>query len=290
MNAATKNDAFHQRLALLIGTREPFRWAKQIGIPAATFDRIWNKRDIPKQEHLCRIAKTCGVSLDWLLLGESAEANRTDKTRYGVVPLIGLANCGIAQGWFNESERRDRILLPSFMAGNGAYAVLCRGHSMVPAGIDDGDVCVIDPNRPVESGKPVLIRTKSVSKGGEITLSTIKLFDSQDDENVTISGWLEPDETGYQSKFTEKRLKKCVTEVVSVGNVLKISIPETVVNEESVLQADVLADCLRALEPFYRKTDSKKFADLVLFLYGRATKNGVIDLKTLAELAEKLEK
>ncbi len=284
MNAATRNDAFHQRLTLLIGTQEPFRWAKQIGIPAATFDRIWNKHDIPKHDHLCRIAKACGVSVDWQLTGESAQ------TRYGAVPLIGLANCGIAQGWFNESERRDRILLPSFMAPDGAYAVLCRGRSMVPAGIDDGAVCVICPNRPVESEKPVLIRTKSVSKGGEIALSTIKLFDSQDDDSVTISGWLDPDETGYQSKFTEKRLKKCITDIAPVGTVLKVSIPESIEKPESALRADVLTDCLRALEPLYRKTDSKKFADLVLFLYGQAAKNGGVDFKTVAGLAEKLGK
>ena len=68
MNSTTKNEAFHQRLALLIGTEEPFRWAKRMGIPGATFARIWNNYDIPKHDHLCRIAQRCNVSLDWLLL------------------------------------------------------------------------------------------------------------------------------------------------------------------------------------------------------------------------------
>lgn len=31
MNSTTKNEAFHQRLALLIGTEEPFRWGKTYG-------------------------------------------------------------------------------------------------------------------------------------------------------------------------------------------------------------------------------------------------------------------
>lgn len=158
MGGAAKNEAFHQRLALLIGTEEPFRWAKRIGIPAGTFDRMWNKYDIPKHDHLCRIARGCNVSLDWLLLGEEG-AGHGD---YGVLPVIGLANCGIAQGWFNETAPDSSVLLPSFMVGENAFAVVCRGRSMVPAGIKDGNICVIRPDRPVESGKPALIRMENV--------------------------------------------------------------------------------------------------------------------------------
>ena len=86
MEGITKNEAFHQRLALLIGTDEPFRWAKRMGIPSATFARIWNNYDIPKHEHLCRIAQRCAVSLDWLLMGK--ETSSSDKDQFVFVSLL----------------------------------------------------------------------------------------------------------------------------------------------------------------------------------------------------------
>ena len=224
MNGITKNEAFHQRLALLIGTEEPFWWAKRMEIPGATFARIWNNYDIPKHEHLCRIAQHCDVSLDWLLMG-NGEKN-TPKEKYAALPLLGLANCGIAQGWFNESDLQDRIILPSFLAEENAFAVWCRGQSMVPAGIADGNICIFYPNRSAETGKPALIRTKSFVKGREVSLATIKIFDSEDENAVMLSGWLDPDETGYQSLFTEKRLKNCITQIAPVGNVLPVEIYE----------------------------------------------------------------
>lgn len=61
---------FHERLKQLVGSEEPFAWAKRIGIPSGTFARIWNGRSIPKAPHLARIRRATGVSLDWLLTGD----------------------------------------------------------------------------------------------------------------------------------------------------------------------------------------------------------------------------
>lgn len=288
MNSTTKNEAFHQRLALLIGTEEPFRWAKRMGIPSATFARIWNNYDIPKHDHLCRIAQRCNVSLDWLLLGYG-ESDSSDFS-FISMPLIGFANCGIAQGWFNESELTSHILLPSFMAEENAFAVLCRGKSMIPAGIADGNVCIIYPDRPVEIGKPALIRTKTFVKGKEVSLATIKIFDSEDENSVSLSGWLDPDETGYQSLFTEKRLKNCVTMIAPVGNILPITLPESAVNVESSIDRSVLSECLETLRPVYERIDSRNFADMVLFLYDEIVKNGRPDMQTINRLIEMINK
>ncbi|MBR4126451.1 MAG: helix-turn-helix domain-containing protein [Alphaproteobacteria bacterium] len=284
MNGTTKNEAFHQRLTLLIGTEEPFRWAKRMGIPGATFARIWNNYDIPKHEHLCRIAQRCDVSLDWLLMGNGEKASLKEKCIS--LPLLGLANCGIAQGWFNETELQDRIILPSFMAEENAFAVRCRGRSMVPAGIEDGNVCLIYPNRPVEAGKPTLIRTKSYIKGREVSLATIKVFDSEDKDAVMLSGWLDPDETGYQSLFTEKRLKNCITMIAPVGNVLPVEMPENTVTSASGLSKELLTKCLDTLRPLYQQTESSKFAEAILFLYDKIQKNEQPDMKILQKLME----
>lgn len=288
MTGITKNEAFHQRLALLIGTEEPFRWAKRMGIPGATFARIWNNRDIPKQDHLCRIAQRCNVSLDWLLLGNGE--SDSSAVSFVSMPLIGFANCGIAQGWYNESELTSHILLPPFMAEENAFAVLCRGKSMIPAGIADGNVCIVYPDRTVETGKPALIRTKTFVRGKEISLATIKILDSEDEDSVSLSGWLDPDETGAQSMFTEKRLKNCITMIAPVGNILPLTLPESAVDVKASVDRGLLAECLETLRPLYEGTDSRNFADLVLFLYDEIAKNGRPDMKTVSRLAEMIHK
>ncbi len=70
MNPENGFAGFRSRLARLVGGDEPFVWAKQVGIPSSTFDRIWNGGSVPKAETLLRIARHCGVSIDWLLTGE----------------------------------------------------------------------------------------------------------------------------------------------------------------------------------------------------------------------------
>ena len=61
---------FRERLAALIGDEQPFAWAARVGIPRATFSRVWNEGAPPRAVHLKRIAEATGVSLDWLLTGE----------------------------------------------------------------------------------------------------------------------------------------------------------------------------------------------------------------------------
>lgn len=69
-SAEPKDPAFLARLRELVGDREPFVWAREVGIPSGTFDRIWNKGAMPKAAHLIKIARHEGVTLDWLLTGE----------------------------------------------------------------------------------------------------------------------------------------------------------------------------------------------------------------------------
>lgn len=279
-----KKELFHQRLKVLIGSEEPFRWAKRMGIPSATFARIWSNHDIPKHDHLTRIAEKSNVSLDWLLMGK--EDAFQDGTEYVLVPVLGLANCGVAQGWYNESEINSHILLPSFLTQEEASAVICRGQSMIPAGIPDGAVCLVYPKRPVELGKPTLIRTRTFSKGREIPLATIKILEAEDDESVTLKGWLDADETGYQSSFTEKRLKNCITQIAPVGNVLQVALPESDIESSPVLDEGVLKQCFSALQPLYGSMDSEEFSELFLLSYKQILKTGVLDANLLQKMVQ----
>lgn len=78
MNSEIGNSDFKDRLKLLIGDKKPYIWAKEVGIPSATFDRIWREGSIPKAEHLLRIAKKSNVSVDWLLGAEPASMASPD--------------------------------------------------------------------------------------------------------------------------------------------------------------------------------------------------------------------
>lgn len=69
-NYDTYQEGLHDRLTILIGKEKPFAWAKRIGIPSATFSRLWNDGVVPKADTLLCIAKAENVSIDWLLTGK----------------------------------------------------------------------------------------------------------------------------------------------------------------------------------------------------------------------------
>lgn len=70
MNSEIGSIGLRERIAQLIGEEEPFKWAKRVGIPAATFDRMWNGGGMPKVDTLLRISSATGASLDWLVRAE----------------------------------------------------------------------------------------------------------------------------------------------------------------------------------------------------------------------------
>lgn len=78
LNSEMKLQGFKERLSLLIGAEQPFAWASRIGIPGATFNRMWNDGTAPKADHLATISKATGCSIDWLLTGEG-DMKRGDK-------------------------------------------------------------------------------------------------------------------------------------------------------------------------------------------------------------------
>lgn len=117
---------FRDRIALLVGKDEPFTWAKKVGIPSSTFDRIWNAGSTPKARHLIRIADACAVSLDWLLTGRTQHGEATSET----TPVPGL---------FPAPSLQD---LPG-MSGARLAMTVASGDGMEPT-IRDGDILVVD--------------------------------------------------------------------------------------------------------------------------------------------------
>ena len=74
------------------------------------------------------------------------------------LPIRGFASCGVAQGWFVEEKHPKTVFVPSAFAMPSCFGILAKGDSMIPAGIESGDLCIVDSGRPVECGKPVMVR------------------------------------------------------------------------------------------------------------------------------------
>lgn len=81
MNSKMKFSGFKERLSQLIGDEQPFAWASRIGLPGATFNRMWNEGTPPKADHLITIRRGTGCSIDWLLIGEGEMGRTTPETR-----------------------------------------------------------------------------------------------------------------------------------------------------------------------------------------------------------------
>ncbi len=74
----TNKQTFKNRLEILMadcGERQPYAWAKKMGIKVGLFSYYWNKGNVPTFETLMKIQSYTGCSLDWLLMGQKVAAN-----------------------------------------------------------------------------------------------------------------------------------------------------------------------------------------------------------------------
>ncbi|MCT4654397.1 MAG: hypothetical protein N4A65_01170 [Cohaesibacter sp.] len=151
MNSEIRND-FHGRLAEMIenSKMEPFAWAKAVGIPGATFNRIWNEGSIPKSEHLIRISEHEEVSIDWMLKGK--ETFSQESASYVGIPRFA-AELSAGNGSWNpeNAETLDHIpFTKEFLSRrlgrateDGLIILSANGDSMDPL-IGDGDLVMVD--------------------------------------------------------------------------------------------------------------------------------------------------
>lgn len=124
---------FRERLATLVGHGDPFAWAKRVGIPSSTFDRIWNLGTTPKAPHLIRISEACGVSVDWLLTGRAAATAPPDDLM--TIPWLRPPGAGAPVGrlalhrdWLRRAGCADAAAVAMAVAdGDGMAPTICEG-------------------------------------------------------------------------------------------------------------------------------------------------------------------
>ncbi len=103
MKTAKFRNDFKERLTSIIGHEKPFAWAKRIGLPSATFSRIWNGGIAPKPDTLLLIAEKTGVCIDWLLTGEGPSY------RNSACEAVERRNAFTFQGLKSEAHRRQNL-------------------------------------------------------------------------------------------------------------------------------------------------------------------------------------
>ncbi|SDR40288.1 S24 family peptidase [Pseudovibrio sp. Tun.PSC04-5.I4] len=160
MKSEIENE-FQGRLGELIAKagKDPFVWAKEVGIPGATFNRIWNESKIPKYDHLIRISEYSKVSLDWLLKGvQTSGADlplASIEGKFITIPRVDVclaAGSGALNG--DSIEKMEDIpFTKSFLGGklgktstDGLIILTADGDSMDPL-IADGDLVMVDKKR-----------------------------------------------------------------------------------------------------------------------------------------------
>ncbi|HBE44240.1 MAG TPA: hypothetical protein DDW17_01995 [Deltaproteobacteria bacterium] len=154
------------RLAILMGNKKPFRWAKEIGINAATFNRIWNKGGQLKSDHATLIIKKTGVSALWLITGEgpmyeyerqkgrmmvaeNIEKYNIPQDEFVLIPVVqGRISAGGGLVPDNTVEMKCAFK-KEWIAKKGDYKnmsmIRIQGDSMSPT-LLDGDVVLVNHN------------------------------------------------------------------------------------------------------------------------------------------------
>lgn len=159
MDSVAENE-FRSRLAELIGQQKPFEWAKSVGIPSGTFDRIWNHSAIPKAQYLLAISQECDVSVDWLLKGGTEDQAHTNE---GLIwlPMLRPDNGEELLAQCRIPISRDFVCLDQSDIDRGYFcAIRISGDTMYPTA-GDGDIAVIDKRNLKVSGGIMAIRWDS---------------------------------------------------------------------------------------------------------------------------------
>lgn len=272
--------AIQSRLREIVGKMPLSKFAKETGIPLSTLSRAYNGTEILNLDHMHKICDRFGVPLMTLLAQDDGVLSE--------LPIRGFASCGVAQGWFVEEKHPKTVFVPSAFAMPSCFGILAKGDSMIPAGIESGDLCIVDSGRPVECGKPVMVRADWFYKGKNTPMAAIKILESETESSYFLKGWFSAQDGLPATSFTDERPKSAVTFIAPVVKVVKIRNERN--DSDSIPYNDVLAMCFEALKPVFMDLESEKFTSILDCLYQKVLKSGEKDLSVITEIVKLLIK
>lgn len=125
-----------------------------------------------------------------------------------LIPHRGLASCGVS-GW-GRPEAMDPLPQPSNLKDATAFYVEAVGRSMVPEGINAGDMILVSPATSPLPGDRVYVEDRE-GRGAVKRLTNIS------DDKLFLRGWIEQDDQLQQ--FNETRFRDYVT---TLGTVIAV--------------------------------------------------------------------
>lgn len=179
--------------------------ARRSGLSLGAIQR-YMKGGEPTRGALVRLAESCGVSLTWLVFGQNDDEPARTQQRHEI-PVYGFAECGL-QGWYNEVRYRVSTALE--WPDPEMFAVIAAGHSMAPEGIHPGFICMASPATRPQKGDAVLVRKRDKT-------STIKVYQREDKDWITVTGWLDPETPGAsQTPYTDKIKRDSIDRLATI--------------------------------------------------------------------------
>ncbi len=121
----------------------------------------WKKRGIPPAQYAA-IAKTLGVSIEWIINGGDVSLSNVAPVPNGLSRMIPLISWVQAGNWCeaidNYAAGDAETWLPCpVKAGSRAFALRVTGASMEPK-YQEGEMIYVDPDRPPLNKKDVVVR------------------------------------------------------------------------------------------------------------------------------------
>lgn len=151
MNDYETKQIFAKKLSTLLASREITQneLANLMGVSASSVSAWCNGDKMPRMDKIEWIAQRFGVTKSELLEETSLPPNVMPLPKMKKVPLVGQIACGTPI--LAEENITDYIDLPGHIRAD--YALLCKGDSMVNAGIQVGDIVYIRQQEEVENGQ-----------------------------------------------------------------------------------------------------------------------------------------
>jgi Predicted transcriptional regulators len=193
------------------GSMTQSAFAKALDISVSTLSNYeLGKRQAPFDVML-RIQEFTGRAIAWLgtdvVVAAAPQAPRVPRE----VILLGFAECGLRNAWYDKDTLPVRVPLPLDYGDAEIAAVLAHGSSMVPDGIRNGNIVFCRMDAEPEPGDSVYI----VRKDGKASL---KLLLDCENNLLHTQGWGEPDpKTGYQRPFTDKTSMELIATLAPVA-------------------------------------------------------------------------
>jgi SOS-response transcriptional repressor LexA len=183
--------------------------AQECGVNRGTWNRYESGANRPDADTLA-VLHAKGIDINWLLSGEGEMLRGAPPHADGMVPVVGLAECGL-RGWYQEAPTGLFASAPPAVAADaGALAVIAIGDSMRPAGIRPGDLVFCQSADQHQPGESVLVELVDGTMSIKQLMGTTTGW-------IALQGWLDAEEGGVQMPYQDERRRDQIRRIWRVA-------------------------------------------------------------------------